>query len=95
MPKYTTRVELQSAAAADYNKLHAAMEGEGFSRTIKSDDGRVYQLPTAEYDRVGDLTRSQVLESAKRAATKVGKTYQILVTESSGRTWHGLKKSSK
>jgi hypothetical protein len=91
MASFTTRVELHNATYSDYETLHSAMESEGFSRTITSDVGFTYQLPTAEYDRLVTLTRSQVLESAKRAASTTGKKYLILVTESSGRTWTGLK----
>ncbi len=34
MAAFTTRVELHSAGYEDYETLHAAMEAEGFSRTI-------------------------------------------------------------
>lgn len=92
MPRFTTRVELHYGEEDDYEKLHAAMERQGFSRTIVSGDGITYHLPTAEYNREGNLTKEQVLESAKRAATTTGCTYAVLVTESNGRTWHNLEK---
>ena len=66
------------------------MEAEGFQRTITSEDGKTYSLPTAEYYRSTHLSRSQVLDSAKRAADKTKKHYGALVTESSGVTWVGL-----
>ena len=90
MASFTTRVELHSATYSDYETLHKAMETEGFSRQIKADSGTWYHLPTAEYDRSGVLTRAQVLESAKRAASKTNKAFAVLVTESNGRTWEGL-----
>lgn len=93
MARFTTRVELHNADEDDYEKLHAAMGKEGFSKTIVSSDGITYHLPTAEYDREGNLTRDQVLESAKRAANKTGCTHGVLVTESNGRTWKGLEKA--
>jgi hypothetical protein len=52
-----------------------------------------YELPTAEYNISVQLTRVQVLDSAKAAATEVLPSFAILVTESAGRTWHGLKKA--
>lgn len=64
----------------------------GFSRFITSDDGQTYHLPTAEYDRSGDLTRSQVLSQARAAANSTGRDNAVLVTESKGRTWNGLQK---
>ncbi len=89
MASFTTRVELHGANDDDYEILHAAMEKEGFTRTIQSST-KTYHLPTAEYNRSGTLTRDDVLESAKRAAGKTKKSYAVLVTESAGRTWLGL-----
>jgi hypothetical protein len=91
MASFTTRVELHhSATKSDYDKLHVEMESEGFSRLIRSDEGRWYHLPTAEYDRSGNHTAAQTLESAKRAASKTGKSFSVLVSESNARTWHNL-----
>jgi hypothetical protein len=90
MAKFTTRVELHSATCSDYETLHASMEHRGFSRQIEAEDGKTYNLPTAEYNRVGNLTREQVLYSAKDAASETGKSFAVLVTESNGRTWVGL-----
>lgn len=92
MATFTTRVELHEASYEDYERLHSTMEAEGFSRTITSSDNVTYHLPTAEYNRSGNLDRDQVLESAKRAASKTQRRYAVLVTESDGRKWHGLEK---
>ena len=92
MPSFTTRVELHQANYQDYETLHAAMSRAGFSRYITSDDGITYHLPTAEYDRSGNFTRSQVLSQATAAANSTGKANAVLVTESNGRTWSGLSK---
>lgn len=87
-----TRIELHDADYDDYETLHAAMEKEGFDRTITSDDNVTYHLPTAEYYRSAQLTRAQVLESAKRAAGTTRKSFAAVVTESNGVTWSGLAK---
>jgi len=68
------------------------MEAEGFERTITSDDGKTYHLPTAEYYRNTSLERSQVLDSGKRAAGKTQKSYAIIVAEVLGMSWNGLAK---
>ncbi len=94
MPNFTTRVELHAASYSDYEVLHAAMERRGFSRYIKSDDGKTYHLPTAEYNRGGVLTLSQVRDSASAAASETGKTFAVLVTESAGRNWIGLSEAA-
>jgi hypothetical protein len=95
MVKFTTRVELHSASLeSDYEKLHAEMAKENFTRTIVITDGEV-KLPTAEYNKDGKYTKEQVLDSAKRAATKIGKKFSVLVTESNGRTWCNLETVKK
>lgn len=70
MARFTTRVELHYADDDDYETLHAAMEDEGFYRTITSDDGIAYHLPTAEYNRDGNLTppRKPLLEPTASSA---------------------------
>jgi hypothetical protein len=94
MANFTVRVELHKADDDDYENLHAAMERKGFVRWIKGGDGTVYRLPTAEYNlpdsKVG---RDEVLARAKAAAesVKATPTPWILVTESNGRSWSGLK----
>jgi hypothetical protein len=90
MASFTIRVELHQASYQDYENLHAAMEKAGFSRSITSDEGKVYHLPTAEYDRESGLTTAQVLEQAKAAANSTGKTNAVLVTEAVRRMWNGL-----
>jgi hypothetical protein len=88
MARFTTRVELHEATEDDYANLHVAMEREGFSRTISGDDGVVH-LPPAEYNRIGELTRDQIMDSAKRAAKTTNKTFSLLVTEGT-RSWFNL-----
>lgn len=92
MSSFTVRVELHSDVYSDFETLHSSMQQEGFSKFITSDDGITYYLPRAEYDISTSKTRSQVLEAAKRAVRSTGETGEILVTESRGRTWHGLTK---
>jgi hypothetical protein len=92
MATFMTRVELHNASYSDYESLHTAMETEGFERTITSNDGVLYNLPTAEYYRSANLTKGQILESAKRAATTTRKAFAVVVTESNGVTWEGLSK---
>ena len=94
MARFITRVELHNADYDDYETLHSAMEAEGFERTITSDDGVTYHLPTAEYYREADLTRQEVLDSAKHAAAKTQRKFGAIVVESKGITWSGLDKVS-
>lgn len=93
MTNFTVRVELHNANSDDYEDLHEKMEGKGFKRTIMNGDGTKYQLPDAEYNYSGNITRADVLEKAYSTANSVKKEPAILVTESAGRTWRGLDKS--
>jgi hypothetical protein len=94
MTSFTTRVTLHKVKEDSevYTELHDYMEQEGFKRTITSNNDVTYHLPHAEYDFVGNITRNEVLEKAKRAAGKTKKKYSVLVTEAAGRTWNGLDK---
>jgi hypothetical protein len=91
MAQFTTRVELHDAAWSDYVELHKQMRQQGFSQTITSGDGAIYELPPAEYYYVGDQTRADVLSKAKQAATAVKPSFAVVVTEAIAVTWHGLK----
>jgi hypothetical protein len=94
MANFTVRVELHDADDDDYSSLHEAMEEEGFVRWIMGGDGSKDRLPTAEYNMANsELTRSEVLTRAKRAANSVksSPTPWIIVTEAVGRSWSGLK----
>ena len=90
MAQFIVRVELHDAAWSDYTVLHAHMAAQGFQHTILGSDGVTYQLPTAEYNLIGNLAKEQVLAKAKMAATATHKRYAIFVTESNGATWIGL-----
>jgi hypothetical protein len=94
MASFTTRVQLDgNPPESDYEALHAEMRKAGFTRFIQnSSTKKWYRLPHAEYNRIGELTRKQVLDSAI-AATKAAvplRKRKIFVTESNGRSWDGL-----
>lgn len=90
MTRFTTRVELHDANGLHYEILHNAMAVQGFKRTITSDNGASYHLPTAEYDFDGLADLQQVLEKAKIAAATTQKRAAIIVTQAAARAWFGL-----
>jgi len=67
------------------------LKREGFSQSITGDDGSIYELPPAEYNYIGQETRGQVHDKAHRAARTVKPSFAVVVTESNGVTWSGLK----
>jgi len=90
MSSFTTRVELHDAVYTDYETLHAQMAARGFSRIIVSDDGKRYQLPSAEYNFEGQATIERVRELANAAAGVTGRSHAVLVTQGERRAWIGL-----
>ena len=90
MAMFSVRVELHGATWDDYEILHPAMEAAGFNRTIASDDGVVYHLPTAEYTMTAQINTARVLAKAKLAANSTGVPYTIWVNQSIGWMGSGL-----
>ena len=89
MARFTIRVELNDATWEHYKRLYSLMSQQGMTDVIPTTKGAA-KLPPAEYNFEGAATKEQVLESAKAAASKVVRTFSVLVTESNGRVWHGL-----
>lgn len=90
MSAFATRVELHGANYQDYVTLHGYMRQEGFSNTIRADNGTVYELPPAEYHLQANCSRDHALEMAKRAAQKTLKKFAVVVSEYNGCSWVGL-----
>lgn len=86
MSRFTVRVELRNSNDADYNELHRLMEANGFSRTIRTDAGETYCMPSGEYSYTS-LTRGKasVGNLANSVARQIRANPRILVTESDGR----------
>lgn len=89
MAKFMTRVELHMGTEEQYKKLHAAMERQGFKRTITGKDGVVYHLPTAEYSFEGSQTLPEVRKTAWDASGRISSSRAVLVTEGIS-MWDGL-----
>ena len=89
MARFTVRVELHDATWDHYKKLYVTMEHQGMTDVIPTTSGSI-KMPPGEYNYEGTATKEQVLEKAKVAASQVVQSYAVLVTESNGRTWHGL-----
>ena len=81
MGTFLTRIELHdtSRSGEEYELLHEEMRKLGFKRSIPRDDGKRYQLPTAEYHSIHDDTSDGVMEIAKIAANKTGLKYSVVV----------------
>ena len=91
MPNFITRAELHSASYADYENLHAYMQQNGYSRTIKADSGNTYQLPTGTYVSVGCFPSADLaLQAAVTAANATGRKSSVIVADWSSTKWQGL-----
>jgi Endoribonuclease GhoS len=90
MSNYIVRVELHNASYNDYETLHAAMARAGFSRTITSQNGTVYHLPTAQYAISSAGDPMSILKAARHAADTTRKQNGVLVATTQSTAWIGL-----
>jgi hypothetical protein len=91
MARYTIRVELHEGTWQDYVELGKCMAAQDMVDVITDGNGKRYKMPPAEYNYDGPAPREQVLAMAESCATRVVKSFGVLVTESNGRTWYGLR----
>ena len=87
---YLVRVELHGANREDYDILHQAMSRRGFQRTIRSDSGGDYALPTAEYVADTNQSGEEVRSVADAAASQTGRNRGVLVVRYDQSWWTGL-----
>ncbi|EPC3580691.1 type V toxin-antitoxin system endoribonuclease antitoxin GhoS [Citrobacter braakii] len=86
MAKFTVRVELRNSEDADYEELHKSMKQKGFQRTITTDSGNTYYLPSAEYSYVSaNKSKEDVGNLAESVAEKIRSNPIVMVTKSAGR----------
>jgi len=78
----------------DYEELHLAMQRNSYLRVIKGSNGEWYHLPHAEYTISWNVAKGTVLSDVTTIVKTVWKKFGVLVTESNGRTWIGLKTAS-
>ncbi|NCD71857.1 hypothetical protein [Mucilaginibacter agri] len=93
MALYTTRIEiLGSNDHGAYQTLNDAMEANGFFCTIQlTSTSPVYKLPTGEYNWIGEMNASFVLEAAVKAAAQITNQVRILITKVDNiREWYNL-----
>ena len=90
MARFTVRVELHAGEHKHYLMLYKELAARTFDDTIEAERVR-YKLPTGEYNYEGNKTKEQVLSLAKDAASRVSRSYSILITESTGRSFLNLK----
>lgn len=91
MAKFTIRIELHDAVSADYSELHDGMTKQGFSNIVVFNSGVRKRMPPAEYNFSGEKDRDEILQKVHVAAEPTGCEYEVLITESAGRTGWNLK----
>lgn len=90
MAYFITRIELHGALTyADYQRLHAAMQSSGFSRTVDV-GGTKRSLPTAEYFHGDSVATQTIMNKAQAAVATAGKSAAILVSHVSDGLAEGL-----
>jgi len=64
---FTVRIELHKVQPGEdsYNILHNAIHEEGFTNTIRADSGKLFELPSAEYNYESASTNDDIYEGTK------------------------------
>jgi hypothetical protein len=103
MKHFLTRVELYgSPSGADYTNLHNEMTARNFRKTVVGDNGKTYQLPSAEYashsttldvDGVRDLAIAacRAVGYVPWPGTTGSKDCAVLTADWNRLSWNGLK----
>jgi len=87
---YTIRVVLHDNATwQDYGTLRKNLAAQGVVDYLKSDDGRWWRLPPAEYVYSGPEDISKVTRAVIAVASTI-KRNGVFVTEATRRQWEGL-----
>ncbi|MGC4036287.1 MAG: hypothetical protein QM764_10010 [Chitinophagaceae bacterium] len=78
MATFFARIQLHEAVEKDYKTLQAELKKESFTISKKNTSGIDSAiLRTVEYNRVGNLSLSEVNASIFRAAQKIGKKFSF------------------
>ncbi len=93
MPYFTIRVELETLNQDAFSVVEQQLAQSNFINYIESEDGTKYLLPQGEYRLFGEFTLQNVLDYTILATNQFIKNCKILVTESNGTAWTGLKKA--
>jgi len=93
MPAYDISIELRGEvdAAGDYRRLREAMNNSGFRHSISGNDQKIYWLPRDVFSYQGEMTRQEIMDKVYDLLTDFLPAPGVMVTESIGRSWRGLR----
>jgi hypothetical protein len=93
MASFNISIELRGEidVAGDYRRLREAMNENGFRHSISAKSGAKFRLPRDEFTFLGYLSRNEVLDNVYLLVSNFIPVPGIMVTESAGRVWRGLK----
>ncbi|RPE01213.1 hypothetical protein BBB56_10090 [Candidatus Pantoea deserta] len=93
MPVYDISIELrgQVDAAGDYRRLREAMNNSGFRHSITDNDEKCYWLPRDVFTYQGSMSSQELMERVYDLLTDFVPAPGVMVTESVGRAWRGLR----
>jgi hypothetical protein len=91
MADFVVRIELHNATREDYGTLHEAMSRAGFVDTLRDTSGSLVKMPPGEYFYSGSADAIRVRDTAYTIAASVRPHPGVLVTQSLGCWWQGLR----
>lgn len=83
---------LAEEAAEDYRRLRDRMDENGFKHSIRDETGGQLRLPRDEFTFSGYFSREEVLDNVYEILSEFIPEPGVMVTQSAGRAWRGLKK---
>ncbi|WP_241597693.1 hypothetical protein [Rosenbergiella epipactidis] len=88
MAKYLVRVVLHNANWETYDKFHETMRLNGFVRQVVGGDGKIFNLPDAEYIAIKNEYIDNVRDKVIKFAAMYVQKYDVLVSEVLGMSWY-------
>ena len=89
---FTVRIELhRDATTNDYHQIKKMLKANGFAKNVTDFQGNTFHLPSYEFIYTGEISREALLEKVDTILKGILSKYAILITESAGLSWMGLK----
>ena len=89
---FTLRIELhRDATTSDYHQIKKMLKATGFTKNVTDSQGNTFHLPSYEFIYTGEISREALLEKVDTILKGILSKYAILITESAGLSWLGLK----
>lgn len=93
MPVYDISIELRvtKTPVLSSRVYFPAMNSNGFRHSISDDSDKSYWLPRDVFTYQGDISKQELMDAVYNLLTEFVPAPGVMVTESVGRCWRGLR----